>query len=735
MKKKKALALALAAIVAHGTAQAEESTSTNTATITTSGTTLTVSCSGNVAEATVSDGKKLADHLAEAVGTTYTTVVFKSADGKDKATIDNTITRALVKIATITTLNLRDVCLEALNPRKQGESAEDPTFSVNTLGTWGTNTNTTLTTLYTPCVKGGTLAQGVFNDLTALKHLYLSAGITTLGENCFYVTTSTNKFALETIGLPNTLKTIGAGAFKDQKAIEAFTLPASLDSIGKEAFSGTDPKDVYFLGVDAPKVDKDAWSDANYINNNSITWEAQDGESGTTVTVNMANGTACHANYHTSNGWMTMMHYPSACTKAQAARYTDITREYKKIDYDANNLTTCDNRQATCYTPGKETEELKGTTDQTGFAAAKSFYNADASGKYSNGNYTGGFDDAYVGSQYRWPSWGMFIRATVVAQHGLLWDGVTTIAAGIKQHDGSYTGNGEEYIGLHRFALAKADANADAKEGWPMAKYADGKWHTVCLPFSLTKGQMAGIFGSSDIRLCKFSFVKRYKGLDDQPDQLLLSFNDEQFTDDKADNDTVLKAHVPYMIKASRGEGLEDADIVATDYEMEQGDAMPTNVSVETEPGISVLSDDDEATKEEGAQYYFIGNYLSGIKMPQYSYFFSKSKGKFSFQVGTTGNWNAYTAIVQATSGEDDKNDYFGEGGEVSQGKFVTLLGEDSDGGIATGTRGVTIVAGGELVRTDAKVYDLQGRLASSGGTQGLAKGVYVVGGKKVAIK
>lgn len=671
----------------------------------------------------------LAEYIPYAVGSTVKSVTFLSEDSKNKATINNAITRALVKCSSITMLNLKHVEIDALTVRKAGDPSDDATFSPNVPASWTTTANTTLETLYTPTVKNTTtLPQGVFFELSGLKELHLSSGIETLDEKCLDVTEQTNKFALTNVYMPNTLTTIKANAFNGQTGILTFMIPASVTSIETKAFTGTNAKDVYFLGTKAPKVAKDAWDDKSYISDNNVPQDkVEDGETGSTVTVSLTDGVACRGNYaynnSGTNNWMTMMHYPSTCTQAEAARYTDLTREYKKIVYDENNSETIDGTSYTVYRPGKETTDLKGSTAMTSNVTAdKYFYNRFQQG-FAKGSYTGGYDDAYIGSQYQWPSWNMSTRASIVAQNGLLWDGTTKIGEGIKKYEESYTGDGTEYEGLHQFALVKADANATSDEGWSMEKYADGNWHTICLPFSLTKAELESIFGNKDFSLCKFSYVKRYVGVDGYSDQITLCFNVDVYAKAESEDEVVLKAHTAYMIKAAATENA----IAIEDFELEEGDPTPTAVTVETEPGIA---------QGELYSYYFIGNYLSGIKIPQHSYFFSKSKKKFNFQTGTNGNWNPYTAVVLTVNGDEDNTKFFTtSSGDNSGAKLMTLLGEDNDGGVVTDIKGLTLIANDELVYTDAKVYDLNGRLVSDKGIKNLAKGIYVVNGKKVAVK
>lgn len=91
------------------------------------------------------------------------------------------------------------------------------------------------------------------------------------------------------------------------------------------------PKGCFFLGKEAPKVAAFAWGDDAYAGNNGFTTIVKDNG----VVVDQKTGYACRSNYINGSAWQTMLHYPSACTKEQAAKYTDITREYRRIVYDA----------------------------------------------------------------------------------------------------------------------------------------------------------------------------------------------------------------------------------------------------------------------------------------------------------------------------------------------------------------------------------------------------------------
>lgn len=664
-------------------------------------------------------------------------VVIKTDDGEESpAQINNEIMWALLGCSAITNLNLEGTYIESVDTYYPNASSNNDWQTVNADATLlpghSTTKNTTLVTFVMPQTKkGSSFGANMFQFLEGLKNVAISEGVETLDVSS--VDHNGQKYMLETITFPNTLKTIKKWALRDQTGILTFTFPKSLELIETAAFSGSTPRDVYFLGTVAPQVQINAWGDDAYIAEHSLATEVEDGETGQSVTVKMAQGVACRYNYHNSNGWECMLHYPAVLLeteagKAQAARYTDLTREYKKIVYaDFPKKKNDQNQDIAYYTAGYETEGIQGTTAATSSTTAlkdfENMYAITVDPPYG-GNYTGGYDDAYVGSQYTWPSMSMCDRATIVAQHHLLWNGTSTIGDGIRKYDSTYTGDGDEYRGMHQFVFAQADVIAEDTKEWDLSKYADGLWHTICLPFDMTKKNMEDVFGKnkdgnySHIRLCKFNKVERTEG---ENAHIKLCFNDEQFHAATNDDDVVLHAHTSYMIHAAKEKAVEGEETTAimTGYTMVSGNPQPTNVKA--------VSGETETDNE----YRFIGNYLTDIKMPQYSYFFTKAQ-VFKFQTGTTGKWTAYTSVIEAPKGTEDNTLYF-QGG--SQAKLATLLdfaeGEDE----TTGIDKVTIEADGEIIYTTDNVYNLNGQLVSTNGLSGLAKGIYVVGGKKIAVK
>lgn len=75
-----------------------------------------------------------------------------------------------------------------------------------------------------------TIPYRAFSGCTALTILHLNEGLTSIGDEAFYET------GLQTIELPSTLVSIGAGAFYGCTKLETFTAPRDLQTIGEQAF-------------------------------------------------------------------------------------------------------------------------------------------------------------------------------------------------------------------------------------------------------------------------------------------------------------------------------------------------------------------------------------------------------------------------------------------------------------------------------------------------------------------
>ncbi|MCQ2213340.1 MAG: leucine-rich repeat domain-containing protein [Bacteroidaceae bacterium] len=728
------------------------------------------------------------------------TLIFKSSDESHPASVNNTVVHSLMDLS-MRVLNLSGVYMDEITSPYYDYEANAPT-TYNNNGTfckanqYTQTPNTTIETLYTPLVPNGSvLYNHSFDLIKNLRYLHISDGVEVLEKDA--ISANGAPFMLSTITFPNTLKTIKSGAVamhysnsapnKDLDGneisyIQTLVFPASLEDIETGAFDGTCPKDVYFLGLEAPRVAKFAWGNNAYVSNNTLSLEtAAIGTGSEKVTVRLDEGYAARDNYKSTNGYMCMLHYPAECTPAQAAKYTDTSRNYKRIDWNFEELLAeqeaGDSDAYVNYNPGQETSPLNGplaSSTGTGMDAPKSFgqeYNPkmyfnestqrnepllDEDGNYDyvteygalggnyvngyfGGDYSGAYYDYALGSQYTWPSMGMAQRATIVAQNGVTWDGVTSIGDLIKNNGGSYEGDGSEFIGLHQFVFASGESLQKDTKKWNLDKYADGKWHSICVPFNMTKGDMKKTFGKKsvdavgnpiyDIRLCEFSGVVR------NADNITLQFNDEKFESATSDDDIVLKAHVSYMIWADADRTLtEHADF--TDYAIVPGDPVVTKV-------MSHCTDDSDTPQGE---YRFIGNYKTysedlgpqqeHVKMgiPQYSYYFSFSNQCFRFMKGDKNSpWNPYAAVVLVPEGQQDNLDYMG-GLETpsNNAKLITsIMGSEDD---ATAIKNVSIEIDNNKNVADGIVYNLRGQKVGNS-LEGLTKGIYIVNGKKCVVR
>ena len=76
------------------------------------------------------------------------------------------------------------------------------------------------------------IGDSAFSECNSLKTLNLPAGLTSIGDAAFSECKS-----LETLNLPDGVKSIGNAAFSECKSLETLNLPAGLTSIGNSAFS------------------------------------------------------------------------------------------------------------------------------------------------------------------------------------------------------------------------------------------------------------------------------------------------------------------------------------------------------------------------------------------------------------------------------------------------------------------------------------------------------------------
>ena len=611
-----------------------------------------------------------------------------------------------------------------------------------------------------------TIGKFAFSGKEKLTSLTLPEGLDKVDDGAFY-----EAKALKSITLNKNIRFIGAGAFGLQGSDETFTtliIPASVRYIGPFAFAERKYQDIYFQGTVTPVCPYGAFKVSQYEAKYGTAFTGQDDKvhycnggfnasgSGSALADNVNTGYANRENYVNGGFYMTIIHYPADAEDKNC--YTDQTRKYETKFKEDGSFDS----QAR-ITVGKESSDNL---------------------SYNNvSNYTGkdvlpGYVDTYLGKQYIWPSQSQFIRAYVAAALGLNWDGATKYepelaewAINILKEAGYNTDDADmkknAYIGTRKFALSNPDAQKDKYNPGNIKK--DGTWWTICVPFNMTKKQVLDTFGEKT-QLCLFNEVTRQIEVNGK-NHILIRFNidpmkyktfgtdgkklkyendsdgthvagewkyDEiakDVVDELSDDDIVIWAHESYMIKPDDGENSDQDPVTIVNYEPVPGNPLPSVVRAKT---VSLTQD---AEADYSDCYRFIGNYESGMKMPQYSYYYgmttSDRTAKFRFYTGTTSTWKANKSLIQASAhdgGIKDFQNFFGGSTEsASKVMQTTVFGKDDNNGDTTAIDDVQIQVGDDIL---TPIFSVDGKMVSlSGDTTGLAKGVYVKAGKKFIVR
>ncbi len=632
-------------------------------------------------------------------------------------------------------------------------------------------------------------------QLTKLTDVVMPDAVTYIGKKAFVGTILTSitfpanldkiddaaffNVKIKDLKFNSKLRYIGNSAFawdnvneaNGEKVLGAIIIPASVKYIGPAAFFNHQYQDVYFQGGVAPVmpygspvvsvsignvVECTAFSAHTLMLNNGFNPSSKTTTGGTSD--NTETGYANRENYIDNNGaYMAILHYPNTVTNTDSLKtFTDITRKYEADTAEVFNK----NHN---YVVGKETTPLT------------------AFGVSTSGNVNVGYKDTYLGEQFIWPSQNQWMRSYITAVNGVEWDGLTSYRSTLQDWEkavlaeaGYTTDNYTEdalskmaHQGTRMFVLANNDAQSEKYNPGNIKK--DGTWWTICVPFNMTKKQVLETFGDKT-QLCLFHSVTRqievngknhilirfdidpmkYKTADANGKKLKYDgtdgthaagewkydeiASDEINSDNVGDNDIAIWAHESYMIKPSDGENSDQDPVTIANYEPVPGNPLPSVVRAETVYMTQDASYDN--------LYRFVGNYESGMTMPQYSYFYGTTKNdkteKFRFNTGTTTVWKANKSLIQASAhdgGFQDFQNFFGGSAEsAAKVKQTTVFGGiDDPNGDTTAIDDVQIVIGNDTL---TPIFSLDGKMVSvNGDTTGLAKGIYVKAGKKFIVE
>ena len=569
------------------------------------------------------------------------------------------------------------------------------------------------------------------------------------------------------------LRFIGNAAFSYSSAIteETLIIPASVKYIGPSAFNFRQYQDVYFQGDKAPIMpcgksilneDMDAFGNTAFSNNTLMGNNGFTPNGGQSTHDDATTGWANRDNYYNNGYYFCILHYPTNLCEENKNTYVDVTRKY--ITKTDGTFAIADS-----YAIGQETTDLKKVGDY---------------GTSTTVNY--GYKDTYLGEQYIWPSMTQAQRAFITAANAVCWNGVDTYSPTLTEEDkaiyaeaGYEIGTGEgqytedelskmAHQGTRMFVLANPDAQKDKYNPGNIKK--DGTWWTICVPFNMTKKQVLETFGDKT-QLCLFNEVTRQIEVNGK-NHILIRFNidpmkyktfgtdgkklkyendsdgthvagewkyDEiakkDVVDELGDDDIVIWAHESYMIKPDDGVNSEQDPVTIVNYEPVPGNPLPSVVRAKT------VRYTQDAEADYSDCYRFIGNYESGMSMPQYSYYYGATKPdktlKFRFFTGTTSTWKANKSLIQASAHDGGINDFqnFFGGSAESASKVMqsTVFGKDDNNGDTTSIDDVQIQIGDDVL---TPIFSVDGKMVSlSGDTTGLAKGVYVKAGKKFIVR
>lgn len=196
-------------------------------------------------------------------------------------------------------------------------------------------------------------------------------------------------------------------------------------------------------------------------------------------------------------------------------------------------------------------------------------------------------------------------------------------------------------------------------------------WNTLCLPFSLSAEQITATFGGGTIT--KFSNVN------ENAEGTVMTFVE----------DTSIEASKPYLFKPAN-------TVVNPVFE-----------------GVKITSADaGRVTAPTNEDYAFVGTYSKKDMATDQSEVFITTSGKLSYPAEGTNTIKGMRAFIQLPTTANAKAFNLNIGGEATSIDTI-------DGGLFNG---------------NATIYNLNGQKMSSD-INGLAKGLYIVNGKKMIVK
>ncbi len=332
---------------------------------------------------------------------------------------------------------------------------------------------------------------------------------------------------------------------------------------------------------------------------------------------------------------------------------------------------------------------------------------------------------------------------------------------------GDYADQNGDYTGWRQFMIG--GNTLKQQDIFYDNRVKEYRWYTICLPIDMTKAQFESAYGIG-AALNEFSGAN----YDESKNLITLEFNTPATEDNKGN---YLKRHVPYMIhpaklnltkrkvlengtvvgevqyKTVNGEIMTEEMIavygVRSDLLVKWDDRMDDNaisaVVAENEDSLSankVTFNLTVSDKDFNMDYTFVGDYKgaelygstktlgSADKIPEGAYYLGYTKGKYPlgfYYSSGRQNWVPYCAAILRK-----------DNSSASAGAKVNFIDVDmyNTSKIDVTPTGIPTISI-PVIRTDNKVYNLNGQVvrANAEDLNGLDKGIYIVGGKKIMVK
>lgn len=221
------------------------------------------------------------------------------------------------------------------------------------------------------------------------------------------------------------------------------------------------------------------------------------------------------------------------------------------------------------------------------------------------------------------------------------------------------------------------------------------EWGTICLPFDMTGEQLTAAFGS-DVVLAEFDSYEVDNG-DSSPSKAVNTEASSLRTIFyQIDNSEGIAANTPYLIKTSQN---------VSEFTVE-------GVTVSPEEEIAVEFNNGKTGSRKETYGYFYGTMTAGTKIPANGFFLSG--GNFWYSTGNTE--------IKAFRGYFFFNDILADIASSGVKMEVCIDGR------------TTRISDLNIVDSEGAIYTIDGKKMNNDVTR-LPKGVYLINGKKVAVK